>query len=56
MRNKRTSLFVMTAILSVSAAVFASSDNEALKQIAGYRDWTPLTDRPYAVSTITAMP
>ncbi len=50
MTTTRMKLVALTALLSVAGAVLGSNgENETLKDIAGYRQWTRLTDRPIII-------
>ncbi len=51
MSGKRLSVFGIAAILSASIAVLANSESETLKQLAGYREWARVTDKPVAVTS-----
>lgn len=52
MKPTRIRVFAVTALLSVAGAVLGNSaDDKTLQQIAGYRQWTRLTEKPIAVSS-----
>ena len=53
MTSKRFSVFVISAVLSVSIAALANGEDETLKQIAGYREWSRLTEKPVSVTSFT---
>lgn len=56
MSMTRIQVFAAAALLSVAGAVLGSNgENEALKEIAGYRQWTRITDKPIPVTSFTAV-
>lgn len=55
MIGTRLSVFTVSALLAVAGAVLGSNgEKEALKEIAGYRQWIRMTDKPIPVTSFTA--
>ena len=51
MARKRLSVFVMSAVLSVTVVALGNGEADTLKQIAGYREWSRLTEKPIEVKS-----
>jgi hypothetical protein len=53
MTTTRLQLFAICALLALAGAVFAGNDSndatDPLKEIAGYRDWTRVTNKPILI-------
>lgn len=50
MKPTRIRIFAATALLFVAGAVLGNSgDDKTLQQIAGYRQWTRVNEKPIAV-------
>ena len=50
MTHSRLTVFAVTALLSVAVAVLGNNgDDKTLQEIAGYRQWTRLTEKPLPV-------
>ena len=55
MSSKRLSVFAVSALLTVAGAVLGNNGQDTtLKEIAGYRQWTRLNDKPMPVENFTA--
>ncbi len=55
MTSTRLIVFAMTALCSVAGAVFADGvKDQTLPEIAGYREWTRLTEKPIVVENAFA--
>jgi hypothetical protein len=55
MTPTRLIVFAVTSLLSVAGAVFADGlRDKTLPEIAGYREWTRITDRPIVVENAFA--
>jgi len=55
MTPTRLIVFAVTSLLSVAAAVFADGlQDKTLPEIAGYREWTRLTEKPIVVENAFA--
>jgi hypothetical protein len=53
MTSTRLKIFAITALLSVAATALGDNTaDQTLKQVAGYREWTRLTERPIVVAAI----
>ena len=50
MNSRRLSVFALGALLALTGAVLGNGEDGTLKEIAGYRQWTRLTDKPLAVT------
>ena len=50
MTSTRLSVFAVSALLTVAGAVLGNNGEDAtLKEIAGYRQWTRVTEKPLLV-------
>lgn len=49
MTRMRLSVFALSALLSVGGAVLGRSEDGTLKEIAGYRQWTRISENPITV-------
>lgn len=55
MTSTRLKIFAVTALLSVAGAVLADDlQDKTLPEIAGYREWTPLPEKPIVVENAFA--
>ena len=55
MTPTRLIVFAVTSLLSVAGAVFADGlRDKTLPEIAGYREWTPLPEKPMVVENAFA--
>ena len=49
MTRTRVSVFALSALLSLAGAVLGNGADETLKEIAGYRQWTRVNEKPILV-------
>ena len=55
MIGTKMKVLAVSALLSLAGAVLGSNtENETLKDIAGYRRWTRVTEKPIPVTSFTA--
>jgi hypothetical protein len=55
MTSTRLSVFALGALVCVFSVALAGSDADAtLKDLAGYRHWTRLTEKPVVVEDLSA--
>jgi hypothetical protein len=55
MTPTRLMIFAVTSLLSVAGAVFGDGlQDKTLPEIAGYREWTRLTEKPIVVENAFA--
>jgi hypothetical protein len=54
MTSTRLSVFALGALLSLTGAVLGDGEHGTLKEIAGYRQWTRVTDKPIPVENLAA--
>ena len=55
MTHSRLRVFAVIALLSVAVAVLANNgDDKTLQEIAGYRQWTRLNEKPLPVANSLA--
>lgn len=51
MKNIALKLVIVTLVLTVAGlALGTTGENETLSQIAGYRNWTRVTQKPWSVA------
>ena len=56
MTTTRIRVFAVSALLSIAGAVFGGNgDDDTLKAIANYRQWTRVTDKPIAVTSFAGV-
>jgi hypothetical protein len=56
MTTTRMRVFAVTALLSIAVAVFGGNgEDDTLKAIANYRQWTRITEKPIAVTSFAAV-
>jgi hypothetical protein len=52
MNRTRLSVFALSALLSLTGAVLGNGEDETLKEIAGYRQWTRVYEKPILVENL----
>ena len=50
MNQTRFKIFVVTALVSLAGAAFATPQDATLRELANYRKWTKLTSQPIVVT------
>jgi hypothetical protein len=54
MTSTRLSVFAMSALLCVAGAVLGNGDDATLKEMAGYRQWVRVNEKPILVENSSA--
>jgi hypothetical protein len=52
MGKTRFSVFALSVLLTLTGAVLGNGDDASLKEIAGYRQWTRVYEKPIVVENL----